>query len=123
MASAVDACGDPIPNVASAVSIVYVTSDEVEDAPGSGENGDGHTCKDIVLVDDHTVQVRAERDGTSNGRLYTIHYTVSAGGQTTTADCFAEVPHDQGPHPVIDDHCHACVGTGCPCTDTTSACP
>lgn len=102
-------------------SIKRVTSDEVEDAPGNGENGDGHTCDDMVIAaNGQSVQLRAERDGTSNGRVYTIHYTVT--GSTDDHTCRVVVPHDQsaGALPVPNDGCAFCVGTGCGTCSTGS---
>lgn len=70
---------------------VYGTSNEPEDG-----RGDGHSDPDIV-VSGGRVQLRAERSGTGNGRIYTI--TASATDQAgnsamTTVTC--TVPHDQG---------------------------
>jgi Lamin Tail Domain/Secretion system C-terminal sorting domain/Endonuclease/Exonuclease/phosphatase family len=53
-----------------AAYILKVTSDEPEDANG---NGDGKTLNDIVIVDCQTVDLRAERAGNGNGRVYTVH--------------------------------------------------
>ncbi len=46
-----------------------VTSNE----PDQGA-GDGDTANDIVIVDDHTFRLRAERSATGSGRIYTIAY-------------------------------------------------
>ena len=51
------------------VVITQVSSDEPEDAPG---NGDGKTTTDIVIDDCQTVQIRRERQGGGNGRVYTM---------------------------------------------------
>lgn len=109
IASITDACGTPISNAALAVT--GVTSDEVQDAPGAGQNGDGHTCDDITIAGS-SVSVLAERDGTSNGRVYSIRITASTAGGTAQATCTAVVPHDQGKPipPDVDDGCHLCVG-------------
>jgi hypothetical protein len=68
---------DPSPTVA----LVSVTSNE----PDNGLD-DGDTAHDIVIVNDHTFQLRAERSGTGTGRVYTITYkaTDACGNQTTT---------------------------------------
>ena len=74
-------------------TIAYVTSDEPDDAKGGG---DGNTTDDIVMVDDYTVKLRAERDGGGDGRVYTI--TISAtdyAGNIGTASCQVIVPHDR----------------------------
>jgi hypothetical protein len=77
---------DPAP----AVELVSATSDEPDDAPGSG---DGATTHDVVVVDDHTFQLRAERAGGGDGRVYTITYRArDACGNTTTAHTSVRVP-------------------------------
>jgi hypothetical protein len=53
------------------IKITHATSDEPEDDPGSG---DGATLNDIVIASNcQSVDVRSERDGTRNGRVYRIH--------------------------------------------------
>lgn len=66
---------DPNP----AVSLVSVTSNEADDGIG-----DGKTTQDIVIVDDFTVQLRAERSGRGMGRVYTLTYkaTDTCGNET-----------------------------------------
>ncbi len=51
------------------VALISVTSNE----PDNGL-GDGDTPNDIVIVDDDTLQLRAERSGMGTGRIYTITY-------------------------------------------------
>jgi hypothetical protein len=54
-------------NLINSVVIEKVTSDEPDNASG----GDGNTSNDIVIADDcKSVQLRSERDGTKNGRVY-----------------------------------------------------
>ena len=78
----------------SKVVITSVNSDELEDAPG---DGDGNTLNDIVIKDSQTVDLRAERMGEGNGRVYTINYHVSdASGNTAYGTSKVSVPHDQG---------------------------
>jgi hypothetical protein len=75
------------------IVITSVSSDEPEDAQG---NGDGNTVEDIVIVDSETVELRAERQGGGNGRVYTINFGVTdASGNTETGSCTVWVPHDQ----------------------------
>ena len=63
-----DPDGDPV-----VTRIIAVRSDEPVDAAGSG---DGATCPDAVLApDERSVQLRAERLGAGNGRIYTLYYT------------------------------------------------
>ena len=100
--SVVDACDGAVDLDGGAATIAYVTSDEPEDANG---NGDGRTRDDMVIADGHTVELRAEREGTGNGRVYTIHFVVSDdAGNEAAAACRVDVPHDQGPHGgAVDD--------------------
>jgi len=81
---------DPNPTV----SLVSVTSNEPDDAAG---NGDGNTVNDIVVVDAYHFQLRAERDGSGTGRVYTITYMVTdACGNQTFQSVTVTVPHDKG---------------------------
>jgi hypothetical protein len=74
--------------------ITCVSSDEPDDAAG---NGDGNTRNDIVIVDAQHVDVRAERAGNGNGRVYRIGFEVQdASGNTTSGVCLVGVPHSQG---------------------------
>ncbi|MGH8911493.1 MAG: ExeM/NucH family extracellular endonuclease [Acidimicrobiia bacterium] len=50
---------------------------------------------DIVIVDDDTLQLRAERFST-NGRVYTIEAIISDAGQVVYDDTTVEVPHSRG---------------------------
>ena len=75
------------------IKITSVSSDEPEDAQGKG---DGKTVDDIVIVDSPTVELRAERQGGGNGRVYTINFGVTdASGNTETGSCTVWVLHDQ----------------------------
>jgi hypothetical protein len=79
---------DPNPSV----GLVGLTSDEPDDALG-----DGHTINDMVILDEYTFDLRAERSGTGDGRLYTIMYRGSdACGNTALGYAYVSVPHDQG---------------------------
>jgi len=98
--SVTDTC-DPDVNMDDIV-ITSVSSDEPEDAP---DEGDGSTLEDIVIKDSQTVDLRAERQGDGNGRVYTISYKVTdASGNTATGSCQAFVPHNKGQEAsVVDD--------------------
>ncbi len=87
---------------ASDVVITQVTSDEPEDATGGG---DGNTLNDIVIASDcKSVQLRSERQGSGNGRVYTIHLSVSDGnGNSGAATCIVTVPKSQNGNPAVDD--------------------
>lgn len=79
----------------SNIVITSVTSDEPEDANG---NGDGKTLNDIVINNDcHSVQLREERNGNGNGRVYRIHVAISDGcGNIATASFPVSVRKNQG---------------------------
>src|SRR5262249_10537932 len=73
------------------VVIDKVTSDEPDDAPGGA---DGSTTKDIVIAADcKSVQLRAERDETKNGRGYVVTLRLTdAAGKATRQDPRVGVP-------------------------------
>ncbi len=79
---------DPAPDV----TLLSATSSE----PDSGTGG-GDVPGDIVIIDDQTLQLRAERSGQGSGRDYVITYQATdASGNSTTASATVHVPHDQG---------------------------
>ncbi|MFC1989970.1 HYR domain-containing protein [Chloroflexota bacterium] len=92
-------------DVSNNVLLVSVTSDEPEDVAGKNnkqDGGDGNTLEDIVIVDKNTVELRAERLGGSDGRVYTLNYSVTdASGNTSTASVKVIVEHNPG-EPVVD---------------------
>jgi predicted extracellular nuclease len=79
---------DPSPTL----ELVSVTSNE----PDNGL-GDGDTPEDIVIIDDFTFLLRAERAGTGEDRVYTITYqAIDACGNSTMVSVTVTVPHDKG---------------------------
>jgi hypothetical protein len=105
-----DAC-DPTVNL-SKVYIVKITSDEVENG-----NGDGNTLNDIVIAPGcKSAQLRAERDGGGDGRVYTITFkVVDAAGNSATATAKVTVPKSQGGNGgAVDSGVHYTVNSGCP---------
>ncbi|MFQ5981310.1 MAG: hypothetical protein ACE5OZ_24480 [Candidatus Heimdallarchaeota archaeon] len=73
--------------------ITSVTSDEAENEKGKG---DGNTWDDIVIMGSQQLKLRAERQGTGDGRVYTIHFEVTDHvGNTETGFVQVWVPHDQ----------------------------
>jgi hypothetical protein len=78
------------------VVLTSVTSNEPDNAIGIG---DGNTINDIqgavTGTEDYEFQLRAERAGTGDGRVYTITYTATdASGNSASADATVVVPHD-----------------------------
>ncbi len=83
---------DPDGNVLT-YSVTGVTQDE----PTNGL-GDGDTPIDAVLGTGPTLQVRAERSGLGDGRVYRIAYTLTDGlGGSCSGVATVGVPHDQSP--------------------------
>jgi len=73
------------------IELVSVTSNE----PDNGL-GDGDTANDIVIVDDFTILLRAERSAQGTGRIYTLTYKVTdACGNETYATATVFVPLSQ----------------------------
>jgi hypothetical protein len=95
------------------VVITSVTSDELEDNPSGG---DGNTLNDIVIAADcKSVQLRAERDGNLNGRVYTITFAVvDASGNVGTATVKVTVPKTQNGAGAVDDGPKYTVNGTCP---------
>ena len=102
MATARDNCVGSLSVMGPAASIVSVSSDEADDAPGLA---DGTTTQDIVIVDSHTVKVRSERSQLGNGRVYTVDIAVQdASGNTGTTAWKVLVPTSRATvGTVVDD--------------------
>lgn len=96
----------------SDATITSVSSDEVEDAAG---NGDGSTLEDIVIAGDcQSVDVRAERSGSGNGRVYRINCAITdASGNTGTATYLVPVRKNEGAggEAVADDPAYTVNGS------------
>jgi len=88
VSSANAGCGGA--DITSSVVIQKVTSDEPENSAGA----DGNTLNDIVIAANcKSVQLRRERDGNLNGRVYTITFKVTDSfGNTATATAKVNVP-------------------------------
>lgn len=84
--TAFDIC-DPSPKI----TLVSITSNE----PDNGI-GDGNTANDVVIVNNFTFDLRAERSGTDSGRIYTITYKATdASGNFTMISVTVKVSHNQ----------------------------
>jgi len=78
-------------NCGSVTSTLIVSSNE----PVNG-TGDGDTSPDWVIVDNHHLQLRAERAGSGNDRIYTVTISsVDAAGNTAAKTIQVIVPHDK----------------------------
>jgi hypothetical protein len=78
------------------ITLVSITANEP-----INDIGDGDTEPDIMGAEygteDYDFQLRAERSGAGNDRIYTVEYlVVDAAGLQTTAYAEVVVPHDQG---------------------------
>jgi hypothetical protein len=108
VASVTDSCDTSLG--LSGVVIEKVTSDELEDS-----GGDGSTLNDMVISSDcKSVQIRAERSGNGDGRLYRITFRVrDASGNTTRATATVKVAHNPG-EAVVDSGVKYTVNGTCP---------
>ncbi|GAC1353860.1 MAG: hypothetical protein NVSMB47_06990 [Polyangiales bacterium] len=92
VASAVDLCTGPLTLSSATTKIVSIYSSEPDD---------GSTP--IVITGPTTFQVRSERTGAGDGRVYGVTVAVhDASGNVSSAVCKIGVPHDQKSAPV--DH-------------------
>lgn len=107
--SASDSCDAGV-NLGKVV-IAQVSSDE----PDNG-SGDGDSSNDMVIAQDcKSVQLRAERDGKRNGRVYTITFKVKDGsGNVRTATAKVTVPKSQNGSPAVNDGSNHTVMGNCP---------
>lgn len=70
---------------------IWASSDEPVD-----DKGDGHHAPDIMISDCGEVQLRAERQGPKDGRVYKLGVRVVDGaGNATESECAIIVDHDQ----------------------------
>jgi predicted outer membrane repeat protein len=92
-------CGGDVTN---SLVIVRVSSDEPENNP---LGADGSTLNDIIIAADcKSVQLRSERDGNLNGRVYTITFRASdTHGNSSTTTVTVKIPVNQNGAPAVDD--------------------
>ncbi len=79
------------------IELVSITSNEPDDG-----HGDGNTQGDIqgaaLLTDDRSFLLRAERQGSGTGRVYTVTYrAVDTTGRATESQAEVAVDHDRRP--------------------------
>lgn len=85
--SASDLC-----DASSSCRIISAASSE----PDNGK-GDGNTAPDVVITGDLTVQLRAERSGMGNGRVYTLEIQcLDHSGNSSNRLVTVNVPHSRG---------------------------
>jgi hypothetical protein len=100
---------------ASAVIIESISSDEPENSNG----GDGNTTNDMVIACNRkSAQLRSERDGNRNGRVYTLTLKVTdAIGNIRRVAVKVQVSHSQNGTNAVDD------GAQSGYTITNASCP
>ncbi|HEV8247249.1 MAG TPA: HYR domain-containing protein [Polyangiaceae bacterium] len=85
-----DLCQGAIALADAKPKIACVTSDEPDDTT---KKGDASTLNDMIIVNDTTVKLRAERSGRLDGRVYSIHFQVTdLAGNTAEGVCKVGVP-------------------------------
>lgn len=76
-----------------------VTLDGVYSNEGQDARGDGNTSPDIVINEDGTIWLRAERSGAGSSRVYTLLFrAVDHSRNETVFSAKWVVPHDQSPY-------------------------
>jgi len=112
VASVSDSCSSTL--TVNDVYINKITSDEPENI----NSGDGNTFNDMVIANDcRNFQLRAERDGSKNGRVYRIWFTVKdVAGNIGTASVKVTVPKSQGPNggAIEDPPAYTVTNPNCP---------
>jgi uncharacterized repeat protein (TIGR01451 family) len=102
VSSATDNCGG---NLTSSVVITKVTSDE-------GVLADADI---IIAANCKSVQLRKDRNGGGDGRVYRIYFKVTdASGNATTATATVTVPHSQNGNPAVEGAAAYTVLSSCP---------
>jgi hypothetical protein len=94
----VQSVSDNYPISINDVVIEQAPSDEPDD-----DLGDGETIGDIAIgADCRSVQLRAERAGTGDGRVYTVILLLrDSGGAVTRADFEVSAPHSRNGVPAV----------------------
>jgi hypothetical protein len=109
VASVTDNCDGTVS--IDSLKITSVSSDEPENSAA-----DGNTSNDIVIASDcKSVQLRSERQGNGNGRVYTINFKVSdSKGNVSTGSAKVRVPKSQNGSLAVDDGPNYTVTSNCP---------
>jgi hypothetical protein len=103
-AQAIDVC-DPD------VSVVFtrVTSDEPEEA-----TADGNHEPDAIFIGCDQVDLRSERQGDGDGRVYRLFWRAAdASGNVVEGSCSVSVTHDQSGAPAVEEAAAYDVATAC----------
>lgn len=82
--------------LAGSADVASIVLESVTSSEPDEGLGDGDTANDIVVVDNDTIKLRAERSAQGDGRIYTITYlATNTCGATVTASAIVEVPKSQ----------------------------
>ena len=102
---ALEGCGDGDIDIDEAVEIVSLSSDEYENG-----KGDGNTCADTIMITSaSTFEVRSERSGGGDGRVYTIEMRYLDDAEVASyATCQIVVPTGHNV-PAVDSGCQLCL--------------
>jgi len=97
------------------VSIEDVIVDEISSDEPQNSTGDGNTADDILMRNDcKKVKLLAERQGSGNGRVYSVNIAVvDAHGNIGTAVITAEIPKSNGKNEVTVDDGPVYIVNGC----------
>ncbi|MEA2211136.1 MAG: chitinase [Solirubrobacteraceae bacterium] len=83
------------------INVTGVTQDEPTNGLGDGDTGPADA---VITPNSSTVQIRAERSGTGDGRVYVISFTATdPSGASCSGSLAVTVQHDQKPgHVAVD---------------------
>lgn len=81
--------------------VTVSVTDVFQDEPTNGL-GDGDESPDAEITGDNSVDLRAERSGNENGRVYTITITATDGEFSCSNSVLVKVPHDKKDNAVDD---------------------
>lgn len=82
---------------------VSISINQIKQDEATNGTGDGDTCPDAQGINTTTGQLRAERKGNGNGRVYTIYFTATDGrGGSTQGTVKVNVPKNQKSNAVDD---------------------
>ncbi len=107
----------PIDPSTTSITIRRVTSSEPEDDKvDPTHSGDGKSCHDMEIFPSRSAfQLRRERLGSGDGRVYTVHYSVvhTPSGQSARSACVYTVAHTVNEPVAENSACRLCVGEEC----------
>jgi hypothetical protein len=92
---------DGLLDIDSSCKIISIYCDEPRGAKGKGNT---KAPDDMVILDNCSFKVRAQRDGSGNGRVYGITFEAKdKAGNVAYATCFITIAHDKSGKPAINN--------------------